>query len=185
MDNINTLREFYRAIKSGENVGMITVIASSVSEFETLFSKAQIAKNNIPGATFGGIGQLDENGFTLRVGKHSAFHVLPHTKRKKGVSETSKKAYKELSIGDAVVKMVRAALVVQSEHKYCTDLLVSVQAGESDGWVSARRNTIEDAGYCVIDNIHYTLHSEGAKKNPTGRTAQAWSLQREGQQELF
>lgn len=184
--NVVKLREFYRAVISGEKPDCVSVYADSLQELLTLFDKALVAQQHLgAGAKVGGTNPFNKHGFYLSVAG-SRFTVLPNTMKKKGVAQTSRQAYHELNVGEATIKMAEVALAVQEKVGYCTDLLVAQEMSVSDGRVSARRNDIEKIGCVTVGGESYSLvWGDKVKNRSTGKTVRSWTLQKQGQQSLF
>lgn len=126
-----------------------------------------------------GINDISRNGFTVHVAGH-VFQVNPPGKApKKGVSQTSRMAYKSIDKNTLVIKVAKAVIELHKEYPLVSDNLVAPLVDIPAGRVSARRNEIEAAGSITIDGVEYNFHGYEKIKCPvTGNTVQGWALRK-------
>ncbi len=184
MSNIDKMRAWYaQAIKtSGHNA---SVTAVDGAEFFTMHTAAGQAMQANKAVTRHGVGNILENGFEVRL-NGGAFKIHPPTTQKKGVAETSREAYHSLNLAESIALVAKAAIELGKTMTSFSDRELAKHMGIDPGTVSARRNDIEKAGVVVIDKVPYRLQPMGRKKNPSGKSANAWRLVAEAKQaELF
>ncbi len=184
MSNIETMREWYaKAIK--KNFHHATITAVDAEEFFELHTAAGQAMKAGHGAILRGMGNIRESGFELML-NGGAFKINPPTPQKKGVADTSREAYHSLDVAASVELVAKAAIELAKNTSAFTDVELAKHMGMQPAIISARRNDIEKAGVVVIDKVPYRCQSMGRKKNPSGKTANAWRLVAEAKQaELF
>ena len=184
MSNIDAMREWYaKAIKtSGHNASVTAVDAEEFFELHTSAGKAIKANHSV---RVSGTGNIRVNGFQVNL-NGGVLYINPPATQKKGVAETSREAYHSLDVAASVELVAKAAIELAKNTSAFTDVELAKHMGMQPAIISARRNDIEKAGVVVIDKVPYKLQPMGRKKNPSGKTANAWRLVAEAKQaELF
>ena len=129
------------------------------------------------------VGNIVKNGFTIKA-NGCEFKCYPLGLQKKGVTETSREAYRSLDINAACMEVVSAAL--ESGETY--DRALAAKIGRESGYVSARRNDLEKIGRFAFAGKEYAI--EYTVKKPctvTGKRVQWWRVVEvsNGQTSLF
>lgn len=184
MSNIETMREWYaKAMKtSGHNAQIVAVDAAEFFSLYTTVSETAKSRLNVK---MRGVGNIRENGFEMLV-NGGAFKINPPAPQKKGVAETSIQAYHSLDVAASVELVAKAAIELAKNTSAFTDVELAKHMNMQPAIISARRNDIEKAGAIMVGGTPYKLQSMGRKKNPSGKTANAWRLVAEAKQaELF
>lgn len=178
--NIDKMRAWYaQAIKtSGHNAQVVAVDASEFFSLYTTVSETAKTRLNVK---IRGVGNIRETGFEMLV-NGGAFKINPPSTQKKGVAETSREAYHSLDVAASVELVAKAAIELAKNTSAFTDVELAKYMGMQPAIISARRNDIEKAGVVVIDKVPYRLQPMGRKKNPSGKTANAWRLVAEAKQ---
>ena len=182
--NIDKMREWYaKAMKtSGHNAQIVAVDAAEFFSLYTTVSDTAKSRLNVK---IRGVGNIRETGFEMLV-NGGAFKINPPATQKKGVAETSREAYHSLNLAESIELVAKAAIELGKTMTSYSDRELAQFMGIDPGTVSARRNDIEKAGAVVIDKVPYKLQPMGRKKNPSGKTANAWRMVAEAKQaELF
>ncbi len=178
------MRAWYTtAIKtSGHNA---QVVAIDAAEFFSLYTTVSDTAKSRLNVKMRGVGNIRKNGFEMVV-NGGTFKINPPTPQKKGVAGTSRAAYHGLDVAASVEIVAKAAIELGKDTTAFTDVELAKHMGMQPAIISARRNDIEKAGVVVIDKVPYRCQSMGRKKNPSGKTANAWRLVAEVKQaELF
>ena len=181
--NIDKMRAWYKSALASQKP---TTIVTSVSIAEMLELQSAGSKAmECAGARMRGNGDITKNGFEVLL-NGGTFKINPPSTQKKGVAETSREAYHSLNLAESVELVAKAAIELAKSTSAFTDVELAKYMGMQPAIISARRNNIEKAGVVVIDKVPYKLQSMGRKKNPSGKTANAWRLVAEAKQaELF
>ena len=184
MSNIDTMREWYaKAIK--KNFHHATITAVDAEEFFELHTSAGKAIKANHSVRVSGTGNIRVNGFQVNL-NGGVLYIKPPATQKKGVAETSREAYHSLDVAASVELVAKAAIELGKDTTAFTDVELAKHMGMQPAIISARRNDIEKAGAIMVGGTPYKLQSMGRKKNPSGKTANAWRLVAEAKQaELF
>ena len=181
--NIDKMRAWYKAALASERPTTI-VTAVNIAEMLELQSAGSKAME-CAGARMRGNGDITKNGFEVLL-NGGMFKINPPSTQKKGVADTSIQAYHSLDVAASVELVAKAAIELGKTMTSYSDRELARFMGIDPGTVSARRNDIEKAGVVVIDGTPYKLQPMGRKKNPSGKTANAWRMVAEAKQaELF
>ena len=183
MSNIDTMRTWSKAALASERPTTI-VTAVNIAEMLELQSAGSKAME-CAGARMRGNGDITKNGFEVLL-NGGMFKINPPSTQKKGVAETSIQAYHSLDVAASVELVAKAAIELAKNTSAFTDVELAKHMGMQPAIISARRNDIEKAGAIMVGGTPYKLQPMGRKKNPSGKTANAWRLVAEAKQaELF
>ena len=177
------MRTWYKAALASERPTTI-VTAVNIAEMLELQSAGSKAME-CAGARMRGNGDITKNGFEVLL-NGGMFKINPPSTQKKGVAETSIQAYHSLDVAASVELVAKAAIELAKSTSAFTDVELAKHMGMQPAIISARRNDIEKAGAIMVGGTPYKLQPMGRKKNPSGKTANAWRLVAEAKQaELF
>lgn len=128
------------------------------------------------------VGDISKNGFTVKA-NGCEFKCYPLGLQKKGVTETSREAYRSINLDTLQREVVRAALECGETY----DRALAEKIGKGPGDVSARRNELELADFEYNGKMYRVEYHVQKPSKHTNRRVQWWRIVEvsNGQTSLF